>query len=191
LSREPKRWDPVRLEPDHPEIHGVRLVELDERNPTEVIAQRVHEQAHAEGIVQGMALALDREAGALGEAAARLDQRREELADELAHSAVELAITIARQLVQADVNRGEHDIEKIVRDTLGAASAGRGHCTIHVNPEDFETLREVKFRSGTSVQADIGVARGDVHVETSMGLMVREIEEALRSIGERLREEFR
>ena len=87
--------------------------------------------------------------------------------------------------------RGGHDIEKIVREALAAASAGRSRCVIHVHPDDFEALRDARFRSGTSVQADIGVARGDVHVEAPMGLMVREIDEAIDAISQRLREELR
>ena len=182
---------PLRLGAGHPEIRGLRLVELEGRNTTEVLVERAQERALAEGLVQGIALAQEREAGLLAQATAEIEKRRDELTDELAHSAVELGIAIARQLLHSEVSRGGHDIEKIVRETLGAAAAGRGRCTIHVHPDDFETLRDTKFRSGTSVQGDIGVARGDVQVETSMGLMVREVEERLTSIAERLREEFR
>jgi len=180
----------IRLEPGHPEIRSVRIVETENRNTVEVVAERVRERALAEGVVQGMAIAQEREAKALAEAAERLDTRREEIAGELAHSALELGVAIARQLVRAEVNRGGHDIESIVREALAAASTGRSQCVIHVHPDDFEALRDARFRSGTSVQADIGVARGDVHVEASMGLMVREIDEAIDSISARLREEL-
>ncbi|MEW6073128.1 MAG: FliH/SctL family protein [Planctomycetota bacterium] len=183
--------EPIRLGPAHPGIRAVHLVDLAGRDSLDAIAERAWSRARAAGIAHGRSRALEREAGVLAAAAERLDRRDEELAAELAHSAVELGVAIARQLVLAEVNRGGHDIEKIVRETLAAASAGRGRCTIHVHPEDFESLRGVPFRSGTAVQADIGVARGDVHVETSMGLMVREIEAALDSIAERLREELR
>ena len=181
----------IRLDRGHPEIRSVRVVELEDKNTVEAIAECVRERALAEGIVQGMAIAREREAKALAEATQRLEERREELAGELAHSALELAVAIARQLVLAEVNRGGHDIEKIVREALAAASAGRSRCVIHVHPDDFEALRDARFRSGTSVQADIGVARGDVHVEAPMGLMVREIDEAIDAISQRLREELR
>ncbi len=190
MSREPRRLESLRLTPDHAEIGAVRFVELEGRDPTEAIAERVHERALAEGLVRGMNLAVERGATVLDDAAERLDQEREKLTAELAHSAVDLAVNIARQLVRAEIANGNHDIEKIVRETLEAASVGRGHCTVHVHPEDFEVLRRASFRTGTSLQADIGVTRGDVHVDTSMGLMVREIEESLSSIAARLREEL-
>jgi flagellar biosynthesis/type III secretory pathway protein FliH len=44
----------------------------------------------------------------------------------------------------------------------------------------------VRFRAGTELEPDDAVARGDVHVETPHGLLVRETSEALRSIHERL-----
>lgn len=181
----------IRLEAGHPPISGVRLLELEGRKPIDAVIDRVRERALGEGIVQGTLIAQTQEAGALAKAAASLEQSREELAGELAHSAVELGVAIARQLIHAEIQRDQHDMEKIVRNTLEAASVGRSRCVVHVHPDDFHALREVPFRSGTSVQADIGVGRGDVHVETSMGLMVREIEESLDSIRVRLREEFR
>ena len=48
----------------------------------------------------------------------------------------------------------------------------------------------MRFRTGTRIQADEGVSRGDVHVETSLGLLVREAFGALESIEQRLLEEL-
>ena len=63
-------------------------------------------------------------------------------------------------------------------------------CVVHLHPEDARKLESVPFRSGTRIQADIGVSRGSVHVETPMGLMVRELDSALDAIAERVREEL-
>jgi flagellar assembly protein FliH len=181
----------IRLEAGHPPIHSVLLLDPEGPEALDALIARVRERALAEGILEGIALAQKNEAGALAKAAEQLDSSRKELGGELAHSAVELGVAIADQLIHTEVQQGHHDIEKIVREALESASAGRSRCVVHIHPEDFEALRDIPFRSGTSVQADIGVARGDVQVETSMGLMVREIEESLDSIRTRLREEFR
>ena len=45
------------------------------------------------------------------------------------------------------------------------------------------------YGAGTAVESDPGVPRGSVHVTTPQGLLVRDLDEALRAIGERLHAE--
>ena len=97
-----------------------------------------------------------------------------------------LAVEIARTLVRKELMAGTHNMESMVREALAASGAGRGPCTVHLNPADLAQLESVRFRAGTELEADDAVARGDVHVETPHGLLVRENTEALRSIHERL-----
>ncbi len=147
-------------------------------------------QAEARGRVQGHAQACEEGASLLATAAAALDARQESLVAEAAQSALELGLVVAQELVLRDVSLGDHDVEAIVRSALVAAGAGRAACVVHLNPEDAASLADVEFRSGTTVEADPGVRRGDVQLETSMGLMVREMDEALRDLSTRLREEL-
>jgi flagellar biosynthesis/type III secretory pathway protein FliH len=126
----------------------------------------------------------------LDAAVLRLNAIEEELRGSLARTAAELALEIARTLLRTELARGNYDLEGIVRETLGEASVGRSACVVHLHPADHARLADVRFRSGTRLEPDEGVARGDVHVETSLGLMVRDLDGALESIGKRLREDL-
>ena len=150
-----------------------------------VLATRL-ERARAEGERRGRAAA----AAALDRAVERLAGVEEEARAALAHTAVELALEIARTLLRTELARGTYDIERIVRETLGEAAVGRSPCVVHLNPVDHARLAEASFRSGTRLEPDPGVGRGDVHVETALGLLVRDVDRALESIEKRLREEL-
>jgi flagellar biosynthesis/type III secretory pathway protein FliH len=155
--------------------------------------------AHGAGAVRA---ALQARARAAGEQAGRQEaalllERAAELAalqaeearGQVARASVELALEIARTLLRSEIGRGHYDLEAIVRETLAQAATGRGACVVHLNPTDHAHLREVRFRSGTRLEPDPGVARGNVHVETALGLLVRDLDDALDSIGQRLQEE--
>jgi flagellar biosynthesis/type III secretory pathway protein FliH len=130
-------------------------------------------------------------AGACLDAAVlRLAAVEEEVRGALARTAAELALEIARTLLRTELARGNYDLERIVRETLGEASVGRSACVVHLHPADHAHLADVRFRSGTRLEPDEGVGRGDVHVETSLGLLVRDLDGALEAIGKRLREEL-
>lgn len=119
-----------------------------------------------------------------------LEAREEGLRAALGRTAIELAVEIARTLLRHEIPAGRYDLERIVRETLHEAGVGRGACVVHLNPGDHARLSEVRFRSGTRLEPDEGVARGDVHVETSLGLLVRDVNGALESIAGRLQEEL-
>lgn len=170
---------------------GVQLLEVGDEGPGAALVARAFERGRARGLAQGAAEAATGAARALAEAGERLDAFREEAGGRLAASAAELAVEIARRLLRVEVDAGRYDLERIVRETLAAASVERASCVVHLHPDDLEALHGVRFRTGTRVQADVGVARGDVHLETTLGLFVRELDGALDSIAERLREDLR
>lgn len=171
-----------------PAIRAVRLLASSGDDVFDAVVDGAREQAFAAGLAQGQREAAEQAAGALARAAEALDEERRRACASLAHAAVELAIEVSRELLRREVAAGRYDIERMVRDTLESSSAGRARCIVHLHPEDVRALEKIPFRSGTSLQPDIGVARGDVHVETSLGLMVRELDGALESIAESLRE---
>jgi len=180
----------ITLAPGAPPIRGARVVP-EARSAVSHALARARSAALAEGLARGRAEAQARAAGALDAAAEELETERRRACDALGESAVELAFEIARELVRVEVSAARHDIERMVRDTLESSSVGRSRCVVHLNPADVQALEGVPFRSGTTLEPDIGVARGDVHVETSLGLMVRELDGALESIAESLREMVR
>lgn len=149
------------------------------------------ERARAQGRVEGERAAQLASAAALEAAAVRLDAARTAAEGELAHTAVDLAVEIARVLLRVEIPPGRYDLEGMVREALSFSDVERGRCVVHLNPADAASLKEVRFRAGTEIEPDAGVPRGSVHVTTPQGLLVRELDAALRSIAERLHEEMR
>ncbi len=175
----------IRLHSRQP-VSGARLVASGAGDP----AAASLEGARAEGREQGLREARESAAAALDLAVQELSAAEEESRAALARTAAELALEIARVLLRRELPRGNYDLERIVRDVLSEAAVGRGACVVHLNPADHERLDGVRFRSGTRLAPDEGVSAGDVHVETPLGLLVRDLDAALEAIGGRLREEL-
>lgn len=155
----------------------------------ELVTQRrsaALQREFARGQADGERAATARAAGALVQAAERLAQAAELRSAEVARDSVRLAVEIARTLLRHELDAGRYDIERIVRETLQASGVGRGVCVLHLNPADMARLDGVVFRTGTTLEADPEVPAGDVHVTTQRGLLVRDVEQALASIAERL-----
>ncbi len=149
--------------------------------------ERVRQQGLAQGAAQAAANTMESAAAALNGAAEAMDLARQELLPTVAEDVGWLAIEIARQLLRTEIEAGRYDLEAIVRETLEASGAGRCVCTVHLHPDDVASLEGVPFRAGTTLEADVDVERGDVHVTTPRGLMVREMDSALEGIREALR----
>ena len=156
----------------------------------EIVRERV-EAAYASGVEAGVQQAVESTAGALAQASQTLEEVIETARDETARSSVELAVEIARHLLKAEVEAGRYDLERVVRETLAESGAGRANCTVHLNPKDLLRLEGVSFRSGTELEGDTGVAVGNVHVSAPEGLLVRDLDRAVESIGERILGELR
>lgn len=148
------------------------------------------EEAFESGRRAGEQATLGALSATLDAALAEIETLRETAVARLAQDASELAVEIARELVRCETRAGRHDIERIVRETLAASSVGRGACVVHLHPKDAARLERVHFRARTQLEADPAVAEGDVHVTTPQGLLVRDLEHALDTIGERLRQEL-
>ncbi|MDA1264778.1 MAG: FliH/SctL family protein, partial [Planctomycetota bacterium] len=84
----------------------------------------------------------------------------------------------------------DYDLERVVRGALADAGVGRGEVTVHLHPEDHAALQGTTFRTGTHLAVDPNLARGDVHLSTPRGLLVRDVEGSLESIREQLLEEL-
>lgn len=165
---------------------GARLADADLATVRARLESELKDRARSEGRAQ----ALHEAAGALEAATVRLDEARESAADELTRACVTLAVEIAREIVQQEFEAGRYDVERIVRESLAVSGVARGESVVvHVHPEDAAALASTPFRAGTSVVPDPEVARGDVHVTTPHGTLVRDMEHALASIRERLRSE--
>lgn len=170
-----------RLQLESPPV-GARILAHGQAGVRQALLKRAGE----EGLRRGR----DEAARLLDEAVLVVTRQSEDFRKALARTASELALEIARTLLRSELKRGAHDIERIVRDTLQAAAVGRTPCVVHLNPADHARLVQARFRSGTRLEPDEGVSPGDVHVETALGLFVRDIDLALGSIQQQLGEEF-
>lgn len=155
------------------------------------LVARAEARALERGRREGEARALEGAAAALEGAAARLDEAREAAREGLAHTAIDLALDIVRALLRVELPAGRYDLEGMVREALAFSGVDRGRCTVHLNPADHAALDGARFRTGTVLEADSSVGRGSVHVTTPQGVLVRDVDEALRSISERLHGEVR
>lgn len=177
---------PERIDLNGATVRAARLLSRGGEDTTHALVERARELGRSEG----SAAARDETVARLEQALCACEAERLAACGGLARVSVELAITIAREILRREISAGNFDLEKIVRETLSEASIGRGSCVVHVHPADRETLKEVRFRTGTTVLADEGVRRGDVHVETSLGTLVRETSRLLEAVRQRLLEEL-
>ncbi|MCP3914809.1 MAG: hypothetical protein GY711_04515 [bacterium] len=129
-------------------------------------------------------------ARALADQAAELEAARERATQEISRDAVLLAVEIAGQLLKVRIAEGEYDLERIVRSALDDSGVGRSSCTVHLHPDDFARVQEVDFRSGTLLESDSEMKRGEVHVSTPRGLLVRDLGAALETVREQLLEDL-
>jgi flagellar biosynthesis/type III secretory pathway protein FliH len=159
-------------------------------SPREVsVALEAEQRGHARGLAEGEARALASAVRRLDETVAALVQAREESDRAVAEDSVKLATVIARELVRREVDAGRHDIERVVREALQVSGAGRAECVVHLHAEDMKRLTGVAFRSATRLEADPEIARGDVHVSTPRGVVVRDLDAALAAVADRLKED--
>ena len=129
-------------------------------------------------------------AAALDRTVESLEAARERAEDAIASDAVELAVEIARQIVKLRFDAGEYDLETIVRSTLAASNGRTSRCVVHVHPDDADQLRGVTFRGETEILPDPTLSRGNVHLETPRGLLVRDADAAIDEIREQLLEDL-
>lgn len=156
----------------------------------EYASKRREEQANRLR-AEGHAAATLGAAQALETAAQTLEDSRAGLQESLAETSVQLALEIAQVLLRKELGSGNYDIKAIVHEVL-VSSSGSGPLTVlHVHPDDAATLAEVQYRSGTTVEADPSVRRGDVRMHTDQGLLVRNIDSCMTNIRESLQEAFR
>ena len=174
----------------HAPLSAVRVSARDlEQVGAEYFSARLAE-ARAGGREEGLAALRASGAEALEAAAQRLDAARERAEAELAHTATLLAVEIAGQLLKLELAADNYDLERIVRGALADSGVERGRCTVHLHPEDHARLADIALRAETVLEPDPAMLRGDVHVTTPQGLLVRELEPALDAVREQLLEDL-
>ena len=164
---------------------SVQIMESADNGLNQIVAKLL-DRAKQTGVRIGRAEAFETAALALENAGERFDQVGQVARTQVAQDSVRLALAITRQLLRVEVESERYDLEAVVRDALEQSGTGRRNCTVHLNPKDIERLQDVTFRTGTELEGDPAVAIGNVHITTPDGLLVRDLDRAVETIGQRI-----
>ncbi len=102
-----------------------------------------------------------------------------------------LSVEIARKILVQKVQKGDYEIEAIVREMLENAPV-RQDVVVHLNPEDLNQCRKLheggpeQALAGVKFVPDTGIGRAECLLETPKGVVKSFIEEHLERIGEAL-----
>jgi flagellar assembly protein FliH len=138
--------------------------------------RRAFERGRAQGQTEGQAA----EAGVKHQNAAKLapliDQLRAgfaELQEDGAQALLDLAFTIARQVVRREISLQRDALLPVAREAVSMIVDQHAHPRVYVNPQDFALLRadleaDGLFK-GCRFIADARIGRGGCRVETAQG----------------------
>jgi len=138
--------------------------------PTAEEVERIYQQAREEGsragYAEGQAKARG-EAEQLGRAAAKLDAALSELESGVADELLTLALELARQVVQREIDADPKVLLDVVREAL--EQLPHQHASIYLNPEDASLVRSYMgdqlAHAGHRILEDTKLARGDCVLE--------------------------
>jgi flagellar assembly protein FliH len=110
---------------------------------------------------------------------------------------VQLALAVARKIVDREVSLGPEAVTRIIRQALSRVEHA-GRIVIKLNPTDLELLADIKPRllSGlpeggrAAFEADAGIARGGCLIETDVGEVDARIERQFQVVEETFRAEL-
>ncbi|MBS1199061.1 MAG: flagellar assembly protein FliH [Proteobacteria bacterium] len=149
-----------------PSVNGVAM-------PTAESVERIHDEARREGLESGK-----KEGYAAGITAARQEATRlatlvnnfqnaiATIEHDLADAVLELALAIARQVVQEQLEIHPESIVSVIRGALTSLPLHHGNINIHLHPDDARLLREQLgnqvAQSGWHLIDDSTVTRGGI-----------------------------
>jgi flagellar biosynthesis/type III secretory pathway protein FliH len=179
----------------HAPLQAMTIVDGDVEQANRHLLDVRSEDAYRRGLADGRQRATEDASETIARAIEALEVAQREFESGLEAYEVELrdfsirfSVEIARHLLRNEIDAGRYDLDRIVRETLAQAEVGRGKCTVHLSPQDYSLLDPGSFRSGTQIEEDPTVSRGDVHITTPLGLFVRDLDTQLASIAERIAE---
>ena len=99
-----------------------------------------------------------------------------------------LSVEIARKILVQKIEKGDYEIESIVKETLKNAPAHED-LVVHLNPEDLAQCQKVQQNdetgtlAGIKFVADSNIGRAECLLETGKGIIKSLIDEHLERIG--------
>lgn len=112
----------------------------------------------------------------------------------LEHSLVMLVSHMAREVIQRDLLIDSSQIRQVLREALKLLPMGASNVRIHVNPQDFESVKALRERHEESwrILEDASLLPGGCHIETEHSRIDASIEtrlsQAIKQLFEQQRE---
>ncbi|WP_395763755.1 flagellar assembly protein FliH [Stutzerimonas balearica] len=112
----------------------------------------------------------------------------------LEHSLVTLVSHMAREVIQRDLLLDSSQIRQVLREALKLLPMGASNVRIHVNPQDFESVKALRERHEESwrILEDASLLPGGCHIETEHSRIDASIEtrlsQAIKQLFEQQRE---
>lgn len=162
----------------------------------EDVEQRAHKEAYAKGHAAGLAAARAESQQALNQLktqVAALEQMLDAIArpfadldSQVEEQLVQLAVTIARQLVRRELRTDPAQVIAIVRETVALLPAATRDVRVHLHPDDAAVVRErlatpSADRAWTLVEDPV-MTRGGCRVTTDTACIDQRLETRIRNI---------
>lgn len=162
----------------------------------EDVEQRAHKEAFAKGHAAGLAAARAESQQALNQAKAQvatidqmlgaIAQPFRDLDSQIEEQLVQLAMSIARQLVRRELRIDPSQVIAIIRETVALLPAATRDVRVHLHPEDANVVRE-KLATPTADRAwtiveDPVMPRGGCRVTTDTAHIDARLETRIQGI---------
>jgi flagellar assembly protein FliH len=162
----------------------------------EDVEQRAHKEAYAKGHAAGLAAAraesqqalnqLKQQVATIERMLAAIAQPFKDLDAQVEEQLVQLAVTIARQLVRRELRMDPSQVVAIIRETVALLPAATRDVRVHLHPEDANVIREKLAapsadRAWTIVEDPV-MPRGGCRVTTDTAHIDARMETRIQSI---------
>lgn len=159
------------------------------RVDVEQVAREAFERGRVDGYAAGVAAEADRARAELGRLVTSLDAlaaARGEMVRATEHQMVELALAMARRIVQREVSLDRDLLVSMAHVALQRLEHGVA-ATVRFNPEDYASTiaAQTKRWAGmpVTVVPDSELARGECRVESAFGRVQAGVEAQLQEVG--------
>ena len=162
----------------------------------EDVERRAHQEAYAKGHAAGLAAAraeaqqaanqMKSQLATIDKMLAAVSQPFKELDSQVEEQLVQLAVTIARQLVRRELRMDPAQVIAIIRETVALLPAATRDVRVHLHPEDANVVREKLAtpsadRAWTIVEDPV-MTRGGCRVTTDTAHIDQRLETRIQGI---------
>jgi flagellar biosynthesis/type III secretory pathway protein FliH len=121
----------------------------------------------------------------------RLNQFCDKIYAEHREEIARLSVEIARKILMQKVEKGDYEIESIIKEALKNAPSSKD-VIVHLNPEDLEKFQKAQQNepggvlTGINLTADPNIGRAECLLESPKGIIKSLIDDNLERIGKAL-----